>query len=382
MAEHTYIHVPFCKSICYYCDFCHVVYQKAMVEKWLDALRKELEWKNIRIPQKTVYIGGGTPTSLNAEEMKRLLAMIDPVSRHAEEYTMEVNPETLTDEKCEVMADHGINRASVGVQTSDDRLLKYIGRHHTWKDVCQCIVMLKQHGIRNISVDLMYGLPGQSLDDLKKGVQDILTLDIQHVSVYSLQIEENTVFERRGIQPCDEDLEADMYDYLKKILPANGYMQYEVSNFAKEGCASQHNLAYWHYKDFYGISCGASGKEGYMRYDNIRNVAQYCRDPEQRELIPLTKEDALFEKVMMGLRLKRGMSLKEYEQAFSESYFRRFGRQTESLIRSDLLEIEGDYVRCTDRGLDILNTVLTELMDEGETNGKEFKEEQQSTQSQ
>lgn len=364
MAEHLYLHVPFCKSICFYCDFCHVAYNAAMAERWLLALEKEFSLRSFSKDLKTIYIGGGTPSSLSLEELERVLRLLKPYQRKCEEYTIEVNPETVTNSMVQLFRQYGINRISVGLQTSDDSLLSSIGRRHTFQDVKEAVQLLKEGGIVNISLDIMYGLPGQDIASLQKTVSDAVSLEPKHISLYSLTIEENSVFGKRGIQPCDSDLEADMYDWILEALPQYGYVQYEVSNFSLPGYQSEHNKAYWYYKDFYGVSAGASGKESHMRYDNTNSITAYCINPLSREEISLTKEDEAFEMIMMSLRLVEGLDLKRYEAFCGESFDAHYGKRCANLIKEGLLEISDGHVRATKHGMKILNSVLVALMDD------------------
>ena len=364
MAEHLYLHVPFCKSICYYCDFCHMAYNAAMAEKWLSALEKEFCLRTFSKDLKTIYIGGGTPSALTDEELERVLQLLEPYSGRCEEYTIEVNPETVTQTKVNLFQNYGINRISMGLQTSDDALLSSIGRRHTFADVKAAVQRLKQGGIDNISLDIMYGLPHQTLSSLQKTVEDAVSLSPKHISLYSLTIEENSVFGKRGVQPCDSDLEADMYDWIVEALPQYGYDQYEISNFSLHGYESRHNKAYWYYKDFYGVSAGASGKQSHIRYDNTDNIAAYCLDPLLREEIPLTKEDEAFEMIMMSLRLVEGLDLQRYAEVVGERFEVHYGEKCTKLIEEGLLETCDGHVRATKHGMKILNSVLVALMDD------------------
>ncbi|MBQ1467074.1 MAG: radical SAM family heme chaperone HemW [Solobacterium sp.] len=358
--EHLYIHVPFCRTICFYCDFCHVVYTEALADRWLDALT--IEEDRLRDVQnlKTIYIGGGTPNSLSAFQLRRLLDIFAHIQ--CEEYTVEINPESLNQEKVEILRDHGVNRISMGMQSSDPEELKMMNRHHTMEDLRNAVNLLRQAGIENISLDLMYSLPGQTMDTLKKSLEDAISLKPTHISIYSLTIEENSVFGRRGYTTADEDTEADMYEWICKVLPAYGYEQYEISNFAQKGKESRHNLAYWHYKDFYGFSAGASGKEGHIRYDKPRDLKAYIADPFTREEIPLTREEERFEHWMMSLRMIQGLDLEEFRERYGISFTECYPEITQSLIQRGLLGCDGKYLRCTKQGYPIMNEILEEYL--------------------
>lgn len=360
---HLYLHVPFCRTICSYCDFCHVVYRRETADRWLQALARQLAGSAIA-PQKTVYIGGGTPSCLDHDQLETLLLMVSAYRDRDCEFTVELNPESMDEEKAELLVKYGVNRVSIGYQTNDAAMLKMMNRRHSAKDVNDLCGMLKRHGIDNISLDIMYSLPGQTMDQMQNAVRTALEMNPTHLSLYSLMVEEHTVFGRKGIQPCDEDTEADMYEWIMRTLPEYGYEQYEISNFARDGLYSAHNLAYWHYDDFYGFSCGASGKEGLLRYDNTRDLKAYLNDPFLRNEIPLSEEEAMFEHVMMELRLKQGMSLEAFRDRRGREYMDVFGKKTEALITQGLLETDGRNLKATERGYEILNTVLEELMDE------------------
>ncbi len=357
-----YLHVPFCASICSYCDFCHVIYREEIAQQWLEAIAYEIAQKDISEHLRTVYIGGGTPTSLSSFQLDCLLGLLDPFTSEVEEYTIEINPETLTEEKADIIASHGINRASVGLQTSNSHVLTLLGRHHSLDTIRDCLNLLKEKGIQNISLDLMYSLPTQTMDDLKISIQDAISLEPTHLSFYSLTIEDNTVFGKKGYQSLDEDTEADMYEYICQALPKYGFQQYEVSNFSLRGYDSKHNSAYWNYRDFYGIGCGASGKEGLCRYDNLRNIKDYIADPLQRNEIYLSEEDAMFEMLMMGIRFRNGMNLNLFEQTFGHTFEEIYGNKAQALIRDGMMQYLDGRIQCTAKGYEVMNSLLVEFM--------------------
>ncbi len=360
---YLYLHVPFCRSVCGYCDFCHTVYREEAADRWLAAVEKEITEKKIRKDLLTVYIGGGTPTALNDGQLDRLLTLIDPYSQSCIEYTAEINPETLTDEKAVILRRHGVNRASVGMQTGDEHLLRLLGRRHTMADTVRPVEILRNHGIDNISLDLMYSLPQQTMDTFCSSLEEAVRLNPSHLSLYSLTIEENTVFHRKGYEHLDDDTEADMYEAAVRILAEHGYHQYETANFCLPQKESVHNSAYWNYLDFYGISCGASGKENHRRYDHTRSLRQYIEDPSAVEYTDLSPDDEKFEMIMMGLRLKRGMDLNLYKERFGEPAEARFGRALTKMKEQKMLEEHDGYLRATDRGFEILNEILVEFLD-------------------
>ena len=208
----------------------------------------------------------------------------------------------------------------------------------------------------------MYSLPFQTMESLKKSVNDALSLHPTHLSLYSLTIEENTVFERKGYDHLDEDTEADMYEWIVQKLNASFYHQYEVSNFALEGYESQHNQAYWRYEDFYGCGAGASGKENHIRYEKSKDIRQYIQDPFQQEEIFLDKKDEMFENIMMSLRMKQGMNIHAFDERFQTSFIDVYGEKIKTLMQKNLVEIENGYFRCSEQGFEIMNSILVELM--------------------
>lgn len=355
--KHLYVHVPFCNSICFYCDFCHRVYSEELADRWLEHLEEEIN-KNCFNSYKTIYIGGGTPSCLNKGQLKRLLVLLNRFRDNVEEYTIEVNPESLNQEKIELFKAYGINRISMGVQSSDDELLSKLNRKHTFTDVINSVRILKDNGFNNISVDLMYSLPDQTIEMLNKTIDDILALDVPHISLYSLTIEENTVFGRKGYKALDEDTEADMYELIEKRLKENNYNHYEISNFAKEGYESKHNLGYWNYDDFMGVSLGASGKIGNYRYTNTRSFEKYFEniDSKDEELI-LDDRDMMFENIMMSLRTIYGLNINEFNKRYNCNILEVYPQIKENKY----LSIIDDRLVCTN--LEILNTVLMDFID-------------------
>ena len=355
--KHLYIHVPFCNAICSYCDFCHRVYDKKLVTKWLETIEKEIQDK-CKDNYETIYIGGGTPTSLSIDELDKLLSFIKPYTNKVKEYTIEVNPESLDLDKIKLFNKYGINRISMGVQTSDDELLKLLNRKHTFLDVKEKIELLKDNGLNNISIDLMYSLPDQTIKTLNKTIDDFLKLDIPHVSLYSLTIEENTVFAKKGYKPLDIELEADMYELICKRLKENGYIHYEVSNFSKEGYESKHNIGYWEYEDFLGISMAASSKVGNRRWTNTFSFDEYFKDYNAKtEDIILEQNDLEFENIMMSLRMDKGLDIKKFNDRYNCDLIKKYKKG----IDNSNIEIIDDKLRC--KNLEILNNILLDFME-------------------
>ena len=362
MVEACYVHVPFCKSICGYCDFQRAGYSDVLCTKWLDALAKEIQNRQIPLNLKTMYLGGGTPSCLSLSSLKCLFELLKPYTSEVKEYTMEMNPESCTDEIVSLAVSYGVNRVSLGVQSFDEKLLKMMNRHHDVQTIHRAIDCLHHHGIHNISVDVMYSLPTQTMKMWMDTLKECVQLDITHLSMYSLTIEKGSAFARKGLKPLDFDTEADMYEAAIEYLEAHGFQQYEISSFCKNGYESKHNLAYWHYDDFIGLGLGASGKQNHKRYDHPYGFQNYFNDPLELEWIDLTLEDEMFEMLMMGLRMKKGMSLSLFHKRFSVSFEEIYAVPLKKCIESELLMIQEDKLKATERGFEILNTVLEEFL--------------------
>lgn len=354
-----YVHVPFCQSICGYCDFTRVKNHPVLIEKWMTALKSELSQKSVNRNLETIYIGGGTPSSLSEGMLTELFHLLEPYTGGVKEYTIEINPETMNLSKLEIMKKYGINRISIGVQAIQPHLLEMMNRRHSWQLVQEWVKHFKDAGITNISLDAMYSLPDQTMEDWHETLQSFIALKVPHISLYSLTIEENSQFHRDHREPLDESMEAEMYFAACKMLQEAGYEHYEISNFSLPGYASKHNQTYWKYDDFYGIGLGASGKENHCRYDNTSNFETYFSNPIASNKINLTVEDEMFEMVMMNLRLKSGMQLNDFEEKFSCKFVDVYQEALRKALDQNWLCLSKTHVFCTEKGYPILNTILT-----------------------
>ena len=301
MVKSAYIHIPFCNNICSYCDFCKLLYNKNFVKKYLDALEKEItnNYKNEILD--TIYIGGGTPSSLSITELNKLFSIIRIFKLSKEyEFTFEVNIEDITEEKLEILKENKVNRLSIGIESFNDKYLKYLGRNYTF-DI--------------INVDLMYALKNESLDDLEKDIDKILKLDIKHISCYSLIIEKNTKLYIDNTKYISDDLDSDMYDLIDKKLE-NKYHRYEVSNYSITSYESKHNLTYWKNNEYYGFGLGAAGYIDNIRYTNTRNLSKYISGSYERQEEVLTKEDEIKYEFILGLRLTNGINKDNFNKKY------------------------------------------------------------------
>ena len=367
----AYVHIPFCTQICYYCDFSKVFIKNQPVDSYLEHLIEEYDSYDIK-KLRTLYIGGGTPTALSARQLAFLLEKLtDKLDlSYLEELTIEANPGDLDLEKIAVLKDSLVNRVSLGVQTFNDRMLKQIGRSHSEKDIYENIANLKKAGFDNISIDLIYALPKQTMEDVKTNVAKAIALDIPHMSLYSLILENHTVFMnrmRRGKLPLPkEDLEAEMFDYIIAELEKAGFEHYEISNFSKPGFESRHNLMYWDNAEYYGIGAGASGYVDGVRYKNHGPIRHYLQAVEagnarvQEEV--LTLHEKMEEEMFLGLRKKSGVSKKRFEEKFGLSFEDQYGAVVFELTEQGLLVPDRDIVRMTKQGLFLGDTVAEKFI--------------------
>ena len=356
-----YVHIPFCRHICAYCDFPKVLYNEAWAKSYLGALFFELEERQIPKGLKTVYLGGGTPTSLCEEGLETLLSRLRPYLDGDYEFSIEANPETLTLEKAKVLFKYGVNRVSIGMQTTSPRLLKLLGRAHEEEDVRRSIALLRSVGISNINVDLMYGLPFESEEELRKDLDAIASFDVPHVSAYSLILEEGTAFYAKGVQPLDDDSQQDQFDIVRDFLEARGWKRYEISNFAKPGYECRHNLTYWRDEPYYAIGLGAGGYVGDTRYVNTKNLQKYLNRDYEGEIEMLSKESMVEDYLLTNLRLVEGFDPSVFLDRFGIDFVESYKEKIEDLSNRGLLIASPTRVKATSRGLDLLDTILRTL---------------------
>ena len=362
----AYVHIPFCTQICYYCDFSKVFIKNQPVDSYLEHLLEEFKSYDIQ-RLRTLYIGGGTPTALSASQLEVLLkGLTENLDLSVlEELTIEANPGDLDADKIAVLKNSAVNRVSLGVQTFDNKMLKKIGRSHLEKDIYENIDRLKLAGFDNISIDLIYALPGQTMEQVKENVAKAIGLDIPHMSLYSLILENHTVFMnrmRRGKLPLPkEELEAEMFEYIIAELERAGFEHYEISNFSKSGFESRHNLMYWDNAEYYGIGAGASGYVNGIRYKNHGPIRHYLSAVEEGNARiteeHLSQKEQMEEEMFLGLRKKSGVSMVRFEEKFGRSFDELYGEIVRDLVQQGLMQIEGDRVRMTKRGLFLGDTV-------------------------
>jgi len=388
MRPGVYLHIPFCKSRCSYCDFATDVYRDSgAVERYVDALCREIEGGNPSCSEgvgtvqqddtlptgrvsashiDTIYFGGGTPSLLEAEQIERILNAVTSVFSVAEsaEITMEMNPGTVTPEKLDALRKLGINRASFGVQTFNEFDLKLLARGHDADDARQTYRLLREAGFANISFDLIAGLPGQTIEDWSRNLDEAIAMEPEHLSLYLLEIHEGTPLAeqvRSGRRtPIDDELAAEMYEMMLDRLAAAGYEQYEISNFAKPGFESRHNTKYWRLDPVYGFGVSAHSFDGRERYANERDTAKYVSSIEEegsaevfREIVNIGSETAF-----LGLRLNEGVDIEAYERRFGAE----LSLKSSELIERGLVESADGRLRLTRKGMLFSNEVFAEFV--------------------
>ena len=356
-----YVHIPFCDHICGYCDFTRFMYAKGISDSYLIRLISQIN----ELPKglKTIYVGGGTPTALQPEQLEALLQSLKPKLGDDYEFTFEANPESLTEDKVNMLVKYGVNRLSLGLQATQDMLLARIGRHHNFEDVKRAIALIKKCGIINFSLDLMYGLPSQTLDMFKESIAEVIKLEPNHVSIYALILEPHSLFGKQNIKPVTIDEETDMYLSCIDLMQQAGYEHYEISNFAKEGYRSKHNQVYWRYEDFYALGPGASMKVNHQRKTWTRELRTYLREDAFDEVIDLEIKDEMFEFIMMGLRIREGITFERFYQRFNTPMSSVFKEAIQKARQEGLLEVTDLRIKATDTGFIMLDDILLHFMD-------------------
>ena len=370
----VYVHIPFCKKKCDYCDFISYCNKDNLIYDYVQAVKAEIQSQNIKPEITTIYIGGGTPSYIDSKYIIEILEKIKEknVSSNAE-ITIEVNPGTVTKEKLEDYIKNGINRISIGLQTTNDELLKQIGRIHSFTQFLETYKLAKKVGFKNINVDLMLGLPNQRIKDLKESLEQIIKLKPKHISVYSLIVEDGTPIankiEKGEMQLPDEELERNMYWFVKNTLELNGFIHYEISNFAKKGYESKHNLNCWNQKEYIGIGASAHSYRDITRYSNTENIEEYIENVNNgnfnrnKIIHEIQKEDdAKKEFMLLGLRKIKGVDINQFKNKFGDNPIYLFRNELKKLTDERLLIIDDNNIRLTNKGLDLANLVWEEFI--------------------
>ena len=347
-----YIHIPFCNNICDYCDFTKLQYFRNFAVSYLESLEKEL--KSYQIEElKTIYVGGGTPTALEDDLFEQLLKIIKPYAKGVQEYTFEANPESLTSQKVSLLKQYGVNRVSLGVQTTNQKILNELNRKHSFEQVKDAIKCLNDADITNYNVDLILGLPHTSEKILRQDLENILSLNPKHISCYGLMIHPHTALFNRGFKEPEGDVLRQYYDIVNEILVSHGFIHYEVSNWAKPGYQSEHNLTYWRNEQYFGCGLGAAGYIKDIRYKNTINLDRYLKGEYVQEKEIVTPDDKRTYQIMLNLRTIEGLDI---------SFVKGKEKEIASIINNGLLFKKEDRLVPTYEGMMVLDQILLKLI--------------------
>lgn len=355
MIKSVYIHIPFCKNICSYCDFCKVLYNKKWINSYLDSLEYEIKenYKNEILD--TIYIGGGTPSSLDINELNKLFNIIKIFKLNKKyEFTIECNLEDINEDKLKLFKENNVNRLSIGIESFNDKYLKYLNRSYKSNIISDKINLTKKY-FDNINIDLIYALPNQTLEELKEDLDKIKKLDVSHVSCYSLMIEDNTRLFINNVKEIDSDLDYEMYKLINNEFKGL-YNNYEVSNYSKKGYESKHNIVYWQNEEYYGFGLSASGYTNNVRYTNTKNLSKYLKNNYEREIEKLTKEDKQKYELILGFRLSKGINKGEFKKKYGIDIYNV--KNIDKLIKEGYLIETKDYIKVNKKYFYVLNDIL------------------------
>lgn len=372
-----YIHIPFCKKKCLYCDFISFTNKEDNYHSYVQAVIEEIKKRTSKIQQEitTIYMGGGTPSLIDAKDMVEIVETIKAtgkVSKEAE-ITIEVNPGTVTKDKLEQYVACGINRISIGLQATQDRLLQQIGRIHTYEQFLQTYHLARQVGFSNINVDVMLALPNQTLEMLQESVEKVLELQPEHISIYSLILEEETplmiAYQQKEITLPEEEIERLMYWNIKQMLEQAGYIHYEISNFSKKGKVSRHNMNCWNQEEYIGIGVAAHSYQNNIRFSNPSNIATYLKNIQEKQIEKnwqIQEEQTMLDKqkefMLLGLRKIEGVSITEFKKRFVQNPIYLFRKELDTLVSKGLIEVDLEQIHLTNKGLDFANMVWEEFV--------------------
>lgn len=363
-----YVHVPFCRKKCFYCSFPVAVAGKVSIEKYLQCLLKEIKLCKVK-SLKTIYIGGGTPSYFNDGQLMNLFKLIRSDFKFSQdvEFTIEVNPEDINDNKVRLLKEYGINRISLGAQSFNDHYLKYLGRTHGTDDIYASFDRLRKGGFDNINLDMMYSFPRQTLQEIKRDLKSLVSLTPEHVSYYSLTIEEQSRFYVKGVQMPDKHKQAKAYEQVRYFLEENGLRQYEVSNFAKPGKASQHNLNYWLGGNYFGVGMGAHSHCNGRRSWNVSRLKEYLQrmeanNPPEEGNECLSPEKRFKEALLFGLRMNQGVDIRKLEDRFHYCLKKEENEKVDCFVEDGLLNSSKGIIKVTNKGRLVLDEISARLI--------------------
>ena len=355
-----YIHIPFCNSICTYCDFCKIFYNKKYINDYLNNLEQEIKVRYKSEIVNTIFIGGGTPSSLDDEELIRLMNIIEIFKLNDNyEFTVECNIESITENKLKIMKKYGVNRISIGVESFDNSIIKLLGRNHTKKDVYNKMKIVKRY-FSNIIIDLIYAAY-DDINILKSDIDCFLKLDIPHISTYSLIIEDNTMLKINGMKNIDEDIDYEMYKYIEDTLEKNNYIHYEISNYAKNGYQSKHNLVYWNNEEYYGFGLSSTSYINNERITNTKNLRKYLNGEYLDTSVYEDKDIRMENEIMLGLRKLDGIDLDRFKEKFNVSLEDIYN--IDNLISEGYLVKEDNYIKINKKYMYISNEIIVRILE-------------------
>jgi len=359
--EAVYIHIPFCKKICTYCDFCKIYLNEKYVEPYLSSLANEISDKYQGESIKTIYIGGGTPSALSIKDLNYLFDIIKVFNTdELMEFTFECNLNDINEELLNILKDNRVNRLSIGIESFNEKKLSFMNRTHTFNDALDKINLCREYGFNNINIDLIYGIPKETLGILKKDLKQVLKLDPEHISAYSLIIEDNTVIGISKPTPIEEELDEEMYDTICHTLEKKGYNHYEVSNFAKKGYTSRHNINYWFNENYYGFGLSAHGYIGNIRYENTRSLTKYIGGNYVLNQSLLSKEEDMNNTIMLGFRLLKGINLEHFYEKYQVNLQEYYDIQ--KLLDEKKLLYEDGYLKINPKYIYVMNEILIQII--------------------
>ena len=355
-----YIDIPFCNSICTYCDFCKIFYNKKYINDYLNNLEQEIKVRYKSEIVNTIFIGGGTPSSLDDEELIRLMNIIEIFKLNDNyEFTVECNIESITENKLKIMKKYGVNRISIGVESFDNSIIKLLGRNHTKKDVYNKMGIVKRY-FSNINIDLIYAAY-DDINILKSDIDCFLKLDIPHISTYSLIIEDNTMLKINGMKNIDEDIDYEMYKYIEDALEKNDYIHYEISNYAKNGYQSKHNLVYWNNEEYYGFGLSSTSYINNERITNTKNLRKYLNGEYLDTSVYEDKDIRMENEIMLGLRKLDGIDLDRFKEKFNVSLEDIYN--IDNLVRNGYLIRDNNCIKIDKKYMYISNEIIVRILE-------------------
>ncbi len=357
----VYIHIPFCKSICSYCDFCKMYYNKELSSIYLDYLEKEIDMYYEGDIVKSIYVGGGTPSSLDSDDLNKLFRIISKFKKSSEvEFTFECNIDDINDELLTILKENNVNRISIGVESFNKEKLKYLNRNHNKKEIFNNVALVKKYGFDNINVDLIYATNEDTMRVLKSDLKNMLKLGVSHISTYSLIIEEHTVLYNNKTIPVSEQFDFNSYKYICNKLKKKGFHHYEVSNFAIPGFESKHNLTYWNNEEYYGFGLGAHGYINEMRYENTRNMNKYLKKDYRLNELLVSSMEEMENEIILGFRKLGGISVTEFHNKFKRNIFKVF--KFEEVIKKGYVIYKDDILYIPEDKIYVMNEIINMII--------------------